>query len=102
MYIGLLGLYTDFMKRIIFLIVTFMSFSAKADMKFLWKETTDGASISAYCIFANSKEDVGTIYLIARPASVTKSTAITVTPFYRLSGGNAGNKNEVIDCYRRG
>ena len=79
-----------------------MSFSAKADMQFLWKETSDGATINAYCIFESSSNVIGTIYLIARPASVTKSTAITVTPFYRLSGGNAGNKNEVIDCYRRG
>ena len=79
-----------------------MSFSAKADMQFLWTESSGGATINAYCIFESSSNKIGTIYLIARPANVTKSTAITVTPFYRLSGGNAGNKNEVIECYRRG
>ena len=84
------------MKRIIFSIVTFISFSAKADMKFLWKETTDGASISAYCIFANSKEDVGTIYLIARPANVTKSTSITVTPLVE----EVNNQNPYMYCTR--
>ena len=84
------------MKKIIFLIVTFMSFSAKADMKFLWKETSDGATINAYCIFESSGNGIGTIYLIARPASVTKSTAITVTPLYRKSGSST----EIIKCYR--
>ena len=96
MYIGLLGLYTDFMKRIIFLIVTFMSFSAKADMQFLWKETSDGATINAYCIFESSSNVIGTIYLIARPASVTKSTAITVTPLVE----EVNNQNPYMYCTR--
>ena len=57
-----------------------MSFSAKADMKFLWQETSAGATVNAYCIFESSSNGIGTIYLIARPANVSKSTAITVTP----------------------
>ena len=77
-----------------------MSFSAKADMKFLWQETSAGATVNAYCIFESSSNKIGTIYLVARPANVTKSTAITVTPLYRKSGSSTGNKNEIIDCYR--
>ena len=54
------------MKRIILLLVTLLSFSAKADMQELWKQTDGNFRTTAFCVFANSKTNDGHIYLYVR------------------------------------
>ncbi len=76
-----------------------MSFSAKADMKFLWEYKAKEATISAYCIFANSEEDVGTIYLLAKPKQLSNSATITLTPLVEEVNKQNG-KNPYMYCLR--
>ena len=68
------------MKKIIFLIVTFMSFSAEAKMKLLWSESTAKATIKAYCVYEDRGASNGTVYLLARVKEPTNSANITFTP----------------------
>ena len=86
------------MKRIIFLIVLFMSFSAKADMKFLWGEESEFIKVSAYCIFESSKKSKGTIYLLTEVAE--PNPAVSLTPYVQ-ENITKNNGNPYVNCYRR-
>ena len=65
------------MKRILLLLVTLMSFSAKADMQELWKQTDGNFRTTAYCVFANAETNDGHIYLYVHH---TLEHNITVEP----------------------
>ena len=43
-----------------------MSFSAKADMQELWKQTDGNVNTVAYCVFRNDETNDGHIYLFVR------------------------------------
>ena len=86
------------MKRIIFLIVMFMSFSAKADMKFLWGQESESIKVSAYCIFESSKKVKGTIYLLTEVAE--PNPAVSLTPYVE-DNVIKSNGNPYVECYRK-
>ena len=65
------------MKKIILLLVPLMSFSAKADMQELWKQTDGSFRTTAYCVFDNAGTNNGHIYLYVHH---TLEHNITVEP----------------------
>ena len=71
------------MKRIILLLVTLMSFSAKADIELLWKQQIDGelkTTVYANCVFADSTIDKGIIYLYTYSYQGMELGLISVEP----------------------
>ena len=91
MSIRLLGLYTEFMKRIIFLIVTFMSFFADAKAEILWEDrVAENINIRAVCIFKYNATK-GTVYLLTY--STDNSINPTLEPYIDFQG------KEILVCY---
>ena len=71
------------MKRILFLIVCLISFSAKADMQLLWEqENTDDlrTNVLAYCVFADTTYDEGSVYLYTYSFQGMNRALISVNP----------------------
>ena len=85
------------MKRIILLLVTLMSFSAKADVQDLWSDMAGTGYITAVCIFADEETDTGSIYLMTTNSGVTSN----LVPLYKPNSNSGKSSAEVMRCFRQ-
>ena len=96
------------MKRILFLIVCLMSFSAKADMEELWQEYLppfETTLVKAYCVFVDDTAKTGTVFVYTFKES--QNVPQEVISVEQLMTNRTGkNKNAmsigVVSCKRQG
>ena len=95
------------MKRILFLIVCLMSFSAKADMQLLWEQelpnTPNKTSVQAYCVFLDDTASKGVVFIYTTSVRAREKTLISVEQL--MTDRTGKNKNAmsmgVVSCKRQ-
>ena len=91
------------MKRIILLLVTLLSFSAKADMELLWEQEINGGTrtdVFAYCVFVNESTDRGSVYLYTYSYFGREYGLVSVEQFidpYSVNSTTCDRKTKVED-----
>tara|TARA_B100000035_G_C20655614_1_gene402915 strand:+ start:106 stop:381 length:276 start_codon:yes stop_codon:yes gene_type:complete len=90
------------MKKILFLILCLMSFSARADMQLLWEQelpnTPNKTSVQAYCVFAQNTRLVGSVFIYTTSVRAREKTLISVEQLLEAGGLSAGSP---VPCARK-
>ena len=93
------------MKRILFLIVCMMPFSAKADMQILWEQelpnTPNKTTVQAYCVFLDDTASKGVVFIYTTSVRAREKTLISVEQLMKDRSG-ANRSLGVVSCKRQG
>ena len=93
------------MKRILFLIVCMMPFSAKADMQILWEQelpnTPNKTTVQAYCVFLDDTASKGVVFIYTTSVRAREKTLISVEQLMTDRSG-ANRSLGVVSCKRQG